>query len=351
MFVSTNQKAPRLCVVGPMVGRNPGWVTTQGERLGDLLEKEGYAVISVSSSTNRYVRLADIVNTLIRRRRDFDILLLQVFGGPSFVVEDIASWLSQVFGRRIVMVLRGGAMPDFMARHSAWSRRVLRRADILITPSTYLQRAIEPYGFQARVIPNVIDPAAYEFSQRAALSPRLLWMRSFHPIYNPLMAIRVLSLLRARVPGATLVMAGQDKGQEPEVKALAQKLGLNGAVRFAGFLDMEKKVLEGSAADIFINTSQIDNMPVALVEACAMGLPVITTAPGGVPDLLTDGETGLLVADNDDAGMVNSICRLLNDPELAATLSERGRELACRASWEQARPLWNSVLSEVWKLS
>jgi len=332
-----------------MIGRNPGWVTTQGERLGDLLEQEGYPVISVSSSTNRYIRLADIIYTLIRRRKEFDILLLQVFGGPSFVVEDIASCLSQVFGHRIVMVLRGGAMPDFIARYPSWNTRVLRRADLLIVPSIYLKRAIAPYGFQARVIPNVIDLSAYEYRHRVALSPRLFWMRSFHPIYNPLMAVRVLVQLRAQAPDATLVMAGQDKGQEAEVRALARKLGLNGAVRFSGFLDMAGKMREAGAADIFINTNSIDNMPVAVVEACAMGLPVVSTDVGGLPDLLTEGETGLLVPDNDDRAMADGICRLLHEPALAARLSEQGRELAARSSWELVRPQWESVISDVSK--
>ena len=332
-----------------MIGRTPGWVTTQGERLGDLLEQEGYPVISVSSSTNRYVRLADIVKTLAARRKEYDIVVLQVFGGPSFVVEDIASWLSRSFARRIIMVLRGGAMPDFMARYPSWNTRVLTRADLLVVPSAYLQRAIKPYGFQARLIPNVIELPAYQFRRRASLAPRLFWMRSFHPIYNPTMAIRVLAQLRTQVPEATLVMAGQDKGQESEVRALATSLGLNGAVRFSGFLDMAAKMREASAADIFINTNSIDNMPVAVVEACALGLPVVSTSVGGVPDLLTDGETGLLVPDNDAEAMAASVLRLLREPVLAARLSENGRALAIRSSWEAVRPQWEEVIGEVSK--
>src|SRR5215467_4988330 len=122
----------RLCFVGPMVGRNPGYVTTQGEILSDQFKNEGYLVISVSSSPNRYMRLADIVNTIIRRRRKIDVLIVQVYGERSFVVEDVASWLGQRFGHRIVMVLRGGTLPDFMSRFPNWTRRVLSRAHALI---------------------------------------------------------------------------------------------------------------------------------------------------------------------------------------------------------------------------
>src|SRR5262245_10798446 len=106
----------RLCFVGPMIGRNPGCTTTQGEILSDLFKDEGWSVISVSALPNRYMRLVDIVATLMRSRRRIDVLIVQIYGERSFVVEDIASWLGHQFGHRIVMVLRGGTLPDFMSR-------------------------------------------------------------------------------------------------------------------------------------------------------------------------------------------------------------------------------------------
>jgi glycosyltransferase involved in cell wall biosynthesis len=330
-----------------MVGRNPGRVTTQGQILSDLFKEAGYGVISVSGLPNRYRRLADIVMTLIRRQSSYDVMVLDVFGGPSFVVEDIASRLGRRFGRRIIMYLRGGAMPEFMARYPQWTRRVLGRADALITPSEFLARAIIPYGYRARVIPNVINLSAYQYRHRQVVRPRMFWMRAFESIYNPLMAIRVLALLRSDMPDASLVMAGQNKGLEVETQRLAQGLGLNGAVRFSGFLDIQGKVREGNAADIFINTNRVDNMPVGVVEACAMGLPVVATAVGGVPDLLTDCETGLLVPDSDDAAMAGAIKRLLSESGLAGRLSANGRQLAERSAWGPVRAQWEQVFSEV----
>src|SRR4030095_50228 len=137
-------RRPRLCFVGPMIGRNHGYVTTQGEILSDHFEDRGYRVISVSSSPNRYVRLIDIVCTLIRHRRSIDTLIIQVYGERSFVVEDIASWLGERFKHRIVMVLRGGTLPDFLRRFRDWSRRVLGPAPALIAPSAFLARAVIP---------------------------------------------------------------------------------------------------------------------------------------------------------------------------------------------------------------
>src|SRR6266566_7750745 len=74
----TEKPRPRLCFVGPMVGRYPGHVTTQGEILAGRFQAAGYEVVSVSSAANRYARLVDIAGTLVRQRRHVDIVLIQV---------------------------------------------------------------------------------------------------------------------------------------------------------------------------------------------------------------------------------------------------------------------------------
>ena len=134
------------------------------------------------------------------------------------------------------------------------------------------------------------------------------------------------------------------------VQDMASRLGLGDAVSFPGFLDIDGKVREGDRADIFISTSHVDNMPVAVVEACAMGLPVVSTAVGGVPDLITDGHTGLLVPDGDVESMVAAIRRLLQEPALAETLSHGGRRLAEQSAWETVRGEWEGVFARLMAL-
>jgi glycosyltransferase involved in cell wall biosynthesis len=340
-------RLPRLCFVGPMVGGNPGHVTVQGEIISGRFLQAGYPVTRASSYVSRYRRFLDIAATIVRNRKRIDILIVHTFGGPSFIVEDVASLLGTLFGHRIVMFLHGGAMPQFMARFPRWTTRVLRRAGIIAAPSKYLAHAIEPYGLSARVIPNVIDFSAYPYRQRERLQPKLFWMRTFHEVWNPLMAVRALARVRQKHPDATLVMAGQDKGMQVEAARLAGDLGVADAVSFPGVLDMRGKVTEGSKADIFINTNRIDNMPVAVVEACAMGIPVVTTDVGGIPDLLTDGDNALFVRDDDDEQMAEAIFSLLDDPDLAAWLSRNGRLVAERSSWDRVRLQWEEMFNEL----
>jgi len=338
---------PRLCIVGPMVGRNPGYVTTQGEILTDHFRAAGYEVVSVSTSSNRYIRLLDIAATLVRCRRRVDIVLVEVYGGPSFVVEDVASALARLSGHRIVLHLHGGAIPEFTASFPNWARRVFGRADAIVTPSAFLTTSAGVYGRAPRIIPNVLDVPAYPFRARERVRVRLFWMRSFHQIYNPMMALRVLACVRSVCPDATLVMAGQDKGLERSVRQEAGRLGLDGAVRFVGFLNPAGKIREGEAADIFINTSSVDNLPGAVLEACAMGLPVVSTAVGGIRCLLNEAETGLLVPNDDCDAMASAILRLIDDPQLTARLSSNGRRLAEQFSWEQVGPQWEQLFAEL----
>jgi glycosyltransferase involved in cell wall biosynthesis len=343
--LSKSISKPKLCFVGPMVGARPGFVTTQGVVLSKLLREAGYPVMAVSEKPNRYARLLDIISTVSKRRKQIDVMIIEVYSGPSFFIADTASRLGKLLGHRVILWLHGGALPDFITRHPAWTRSVFSRADLLVSPSRFLSRAVSAHGFESLIIPNVLDLSGYAFRLRRVLQPRLFWMRSFHPIWNPAMAIHVLARLQMLYPQASLVMAGKDKGLEQEIIRLAERLNLSGSVRFAGFLGAEEKKREGAEADIYLNTNHVDNMPVAVLEACAMGMPVVTTAVGGIPDLLTDGETGLLVPDDDVDGMVNAITSLIQSPEMAERLSINGRQLAEKSSWEFIRPQWEKVFA------
>jgi glycosyltransferase involved in cell wall biosynthesis len=304
-------------------------------------------VLSVSSAPSRYRRAAEIVGSVWRERHRLDALILECYGGPSFVVEDAASLVASRARLPLVMHLHGGAMPTFMARHPRWTRRVLGRAHALVTPSPFLAAAVEPYGVSARVIPNVIDLNAYPFRLRTVPRPRLLWMRSFHELYNPLLAVRVLALVRERLPEATLVMAGQEKGLGAATRAEAERLGLGGAIRFPGFLGPDSKLREGDAADVFLNTNRVDNAPVALLEAAAMGLPIVSTDVGGVRYLVRDDHTALLAPDDDAPALAAAVVRLLTEPGLAERLGRGARCVAEQSAAPAVASAWRGLLDEV----
>jgi L-malate glycosyltransferase len=337
----------RICFIGPMLGQNPGWVPNPMEILAPHLEARGYACTLTSRIVNRYHRLVDIVQTIVRQHNEFDLFCLQVYSGPSFVVEDIVSRLGQLFRIPIVMFLHGGAIPDFMARYPNWSLHVFRRATIILTPSAYLAQALRPYGFNARVIPNLLNLDKYPYRHRPVVQPALLWMRTFYEYYRPELAVEVLTHLLPDFPEATLTMAGQDKGLLAATREMVNSLGLEKQVRFPGFLDVASKRREFSQHDIFLNTTQIDNMPICLLEAGAFGTPIVSTNVGGVPFLVQDEQTALLAPPDDDVALSNAVKRLLREPGLAGRLSSGGRSLAESCGTEQVLPLWERVFAEI----
>ncbi|MEO8042321.1 MAG: glycosyltransferase family 4 protein [Acidobacteriota bacterium] len=336
-----------MCIAGNLVGRNQGFVTTQGQIVADLFAHDGYEVISVSSKRNRALRIAEIVWTIFRNRRNIDVLIVEVYSGLAIVVADAAGRVARLFGVRSIFVLHGGNLPDFTKLHVNWVKRILNRADLLAAPSRFLEQEMSRYDFAVTVIPNVIDLDNYPYRKRQHISPKLFWMRSFHSLYNPEMALDVFSRIRSEYPTATMVMAGVDKGLEDEIKNKAHARGFGDSIRFPGFLDHEHKIREFSAADVYLNTNRIDNMPISVVEAWAMGVPVVATNVGGLSHLIESGETGLLVDDNDADGMASAVRSLLKDPETTKRLSVQGRSQAELSSWDSVRKKWEHAFEVV----
>lgn len=342
-------KSARLCFVGNMLGRNPGYITTQGQVVADLIAAEASAVTVVSSKINRVARMAEIAATLVKNRRNYDAIVLEVYSGLGFVIADVVGRLAKIFDIPLVMFLHGGNLPEFIKDYLKWTRNVLNRATFLVAPSPFLAEKIGELGYQIRVIPNVVDLELYPFREREAIKPNLVWMRSFHSIYHPEMAIRVLAELRETVPNATLTMAGVDKGLENKIKQMTVEMNLSAAVRFPGFLDATAKAREFAAADIYLNTNRIDNMPVSVVEACAFGLPVVATAVGGLPFLIKHRENGLLVPDKDVGAMTKAVKELLENPALTRSISRNARLLAERSAWARVRTDWENLFEEVFR--
>lgn len=329
----------RIGLAGPMLGGNQGWVTSQHEVLAGRFAAEGAAVLTTSSEPRRVPRLVDTIRAVNGWAGRVDVILIAVFSGPGFWIADATSRLARQRGIPQVLILHGGNLPRYVDRHPRRARACFNRADIIVAPSPYLADEV-PTSRRICVIPNVFDLDGIQFQERSSLRPRLLWMRTFHPIYNPLLALEVLAQVRARRPGATLTMAGQEKGLLRACQARAHALGVGGAVAFPGFLNEEQKRQAFIDHDVFLNTNDVDNTPVSVLEAAAAGLPIVATAVGGIPYLFESGSNALLGPAGDASVLSEAVLQVLSDDKLARRLSVAGRALAEQSAWESVRLLW-----------
>jgi glycosyltransferase involved in cell wall biosynthesis len=171
------------------------------------------------------------------------------------------------------------------------------------------------YGISAR---NELLP--YQGSE-----PRLLCVGRLIPIKGHLVLLRALAQARMRVPGVTLDVAGRGP-LEPALKSYARELGLDNAVRFLGFVSPVERAIEDAA--IVVVPSVGEGFGMVALEAMERGRPVIASAVGGLPEIVADGETGLVVPAGDAEALGEAIVALASDLERAAAMGRAGRERA-----------------------
>lgn len=137
------------------------------------------------------------------------------------------------------------------------------------------------------------------------------------------------------VPGARLVLAGEDQGLGAGLRALAREHGVEDRVTFTGHLSDEDYRAALACADVFVLPSEWEAFGIVLVESMACGVPCVATRVGGAADVVVDGETGFLVPYGDEEALAGALARVLADRALARRLGEAGRGRAFATySWD-----------------
>jgi glycosyltransferase involved in cell wall biosynthesis len=317
----------------------------------DLAERltSHYDVLVTSQEKSKILRLLDMLRTVLRERRNFDLAHVDVYSGRAFVWAELVTLTLGLLGKPYVLTLHGGNLPSFARRWPWRMRRLLRAASTVTTPSRYLMEELQRFRSDVCIIPNAVDLRRYRFVHRVRPRCRIVWVRSFHAIYNPLLAIRVVGELVQRVPEVHLEMIGPDRGDGTyhTVAATIERLELGKSITIRGAVSKREIPHSMDSGDIFINTANIDNTPVSVIEAMASGLCVVSTDVGGIRYLIKDGENGLLVPPDDPQAMAAAVERLLIDPQLASRLSRGGRRQASEFDWETVLPRWERIFGQV----
>lgn len=341
---SPEQIRPRLLLVGMHVPPDVG-SRSVGESLAEGLRRCGFDVSLTSRRRSRASRVIDILVTAYLARNSYDIALVDVFGGRAFRWAEWVTWLMRLIGKPVVLTLHGGSIPELMRRTPRRVARLLSSAIAVTAPSRYLAEAVNALRPDVHVIPNPLALERYTYTKRKNPRAQLVWLRTFHQNYDPVLAVQVLARVAKYANDAQLTMIGPDKdGSLADVRAAAQRLGVLDRIRFTGGVPKADVPRHLAAGDIFINTTTIDNTPVSVLEAMAMGLPVVTTNVGGIPYLLEDGRDAILVPPHDADAMATAVRRLLTEPGLGEHLSRNARAKAEMAGWEAVMPHWEALL-------
>lgn len=343
-----NKPANSLLMVGNLLSSTVG-NRAICEEMSFRMAARGWYVVTTSTRPRRVPRLFDMLFTCLARRHHYRLAQVDVFSGPAFFWAEAVCALLRLIGKPYVLVLRGGALPRYLR---LWPRRVSRllgSADAVVAPSSYLKQEMSACRPDIKLIPNAIDISAYPFQLRNQPAPRLVWLRSFHRVYNPSMAVQVLSILARDFPQATLLMVGPDKhdGSLRQAVGTAGALGVADRVTFQGAVHKSQVARWINRGDIFLNTTNVDNTPVSVVEAMACGACVVSTNVGGIPHLLEHGRDALLAPPRDPEAMAAAVRRLLTESGLAARLSANARTKAEGFDWSAVLSEWENLLTSL----
>jgi glycosyltransferase involved in cell wall biosynthesis len=225
--------------------------------------------------------------------------------------------------------------------HQLGLRRKLRDARFVVTISEHNHGFLARHGAdvgRVHIVHYGVDPAAYRFrprGPRAAGPVRLLCVASFSEYKGHRVLVEALASGGSEIDRIELELVGEGPLRR-EIEQLAASRGVAHRLRFRGCLS-ERKIAELlDEADVLVLPSIVapngdtEGIPNALIEAMACGVPVVSTRVSGIPELVRDGETGLLADPDDPAGLRDALQRTLADPAAAETRAVAGRRLVER---------------------
>lgn len=354
---------PSVCIVGPLPPPSGG-MANQCEQLVRLLQRDGVDVelvrtnppyrpswigrVPVLRAAFRFLPYLRQLWAAAGRAQVMHILANSGWAWHLFAAP--AAWIGRARGIGVIINYRGGNADGFFSRAPRHVLATLAKADARVTPSGFLQGVFARHGIEATIVPNIVDLSRFRHVERLRCgdAPHLVVTRNLEPIYDIPTAIRAFAIVRRSFPGARLTVAGS--GPElARLRALASELGVEGSVEFCGRVDNAQIPALYASADCMLNPSTVDNMPISILESFASGVPVVSTAAGGIPDLVEDGVSGLLVPLGDADAMARAAMRVLGDPALSSSLRDAGLEAATAFAWPTVRERWLEVYRSVAK--
>ncbi len=268
-----------------------------------------------------------------------DIVHVFSSGTTSYIISSVPPLLvSKLYGKKVVLHYHTGEAETHLKNWRLTAKPTMKMFDRIVVPSQFLVDVFARFGLQATAIFNFVESESFKFRARSPLKPIFLSNRNFEAHYQVADVLRAFQLIQRKIPAAKLFVAGCGS-EEAGLKKLAVELSLSNTV-FTGRVEPDEMPNVYDEADIYLNSSIVDNMPLSIIEAFSCGLPVVSTNAGGIPFIIQDGETGLLVKTNDYEALAKQAIRLLEDEILAQKIIWNALEENNKYNRENVREEW-----------
>lgn len=280
--------------------------------------------------------------SLLRKIPETDIVHIFSSGTTSYIISTLPPlFVSKVFGKKTILHYHTGEAEKHLKNWKMTAKPTMKKFDKIIVPSQFLVDVFAKFDLRAEAVFNFVEGEKFAFRERKPLRPVFLSNRNFEAHYQVSDVLRAFRLIQNRFPEARLLAAGYGS-EEKNLKKLAEELKLEN-VEFLGRVENAKMPEIYEKADIYLNSSIVDNMPLSIIEAFSCGLPVISTDAGGISYICESGETALLVGKNDYENLAREAISLLENGELAQKIIGKARRECVKYSKEAVRGRWLEI--------
>lgn len=339
----TGTRRRRVALVGPRPD-SEGGVGAMLRLIRDsgLAESNDLVTVATYRDGTRQQKLAQAAGGLaylawLCAARRVDLVHLHASWDASFTRKAVALGICRATRRPAVLHIHGGGLHRELDRtgrlgeaRRAAIRWALRDADavVALTPTWADGLRDMAGGRTIEIIPNAPDLSGPRRIGRVNGSRTILFLGHLYREKGVFELIDAVARLAPERPGLNVVIAGAGRERD-NLMAHARSLGLDDrTVQLPGWIGPDRKAELLASAAVFALPSYEEGLPLALLEAMAVGVPIVATAVGGIPDAVVDERDGLLIEPRDVDGLTDALARVLDDDALAARLSEAGRERA-----------------------
>lgn len=347
----------KVALIAPSMA-NVGGQSVQAKRLQEAFaDDEEIEIMFIPNNPENFAQRIKFLRTvttslkfwisLFRQIRQTEIVHIFSSGTTSYIISSLPPLsAAKFYGKKTILHYHTGEAETHLANWKK-SLRTMRLFDRIVVPSQFLVDVFSKFGLKATAIFNFVETEKFKSRERKTLKPIFLSNRNFERHYQVADILRAFALIQKNIPNARLLIAGYGS-QETILKELAANLKLEN-VEFIGRVEPDKMPEVYDRADVYLNSSVVDNMPLSIIEAFSSGLPVVTTDAGGIPYLVSHEQTGLLVKTGDFENLSNQAIRLLENQELAEKIILNAKKECEKYVWDNVKDEWRNLYREMVK--
>ncbi|MEA2107181.1 MAG: glycosyltransferase family 4 protein [Bacteroidota bacterium] len=285
--------------------------------------KEDSHFIEIFNTKKDVIARIFLIFPLIFKVKQFQVIHIHGCSGLGFYPIFIGIIASKVFARKkAIITYHGGGAENFLKNHSGFIKWFMKKANYITVMSNFLQNIFAKYQIETVILKNLINIKIETTTQLVIDTPRILSIRSLSTNYNIHDIISAFALIKNKFKGATLQIAGSGP-LEASLKKQAEEIS---GITFLGQIPNKEITTLMNRNNVFITVPSHDNQPMSILEAFSVGIPVISTKVGGIPDMITDVYNGFLVDVHSSEQIADKVTWIFSNqnkiPEILANAKE-----------------------------